>query len=439
MVWLLSLLLLCAPGFAQQKKAPSKPAAAQKWPIASLTVEGLKNYSQEQVLEVAGLKIGQLASAADFEAARDRLLASGVFETAGYKFAPAAGSSGYAASFQVVEVAPVYAVRFEGLSIPQSDIEALLRKKDPFFGPRIPATTAILKRHAAAIEERLHEKIEGKVVADSPDQFAIVFRPATGAPKVAEVRFRGNTVVPSSVLLNTFAGVAYGTIYSEMAFRQMLDAAIRPIYDARGRVRVAFPKIETDKAKDVEGLVVTVTVDEGETYDLGEVRLEGEWPVPAKQLLKAGGFKTGDLANFEDVNAGVERMKKRLRREGYMRASLQVGRHIDDKKKTIDLSIRPETGPQFLFGTLTIEGLDINAEAAVKKLWGIKEAKPFDSDYPDYFLQQVREQGLFDDLGPTRSTTKVNEQSHVVDVSLIFQASKGSDAGSPTRLRRRDR
>jgi outer membrane protein insertion porin family len=438
MIWFLALASLCAPVYAQQKKAP------QKWPIESLSIEGLKNYSQAQALAVAGLKIGQLAGAQDFEAARDRLLATGVFETAGYRFAPAIGSNGYAASFQVVEVEPVYPVRLEGFNAPEGEIAAWIRKKDPFFGPRIAATEAILKRDVAAIEEYLtakgrKEKIEGKVVADSPEQFAIVFRPATGAPKVAEVKFRGNTVVPTETLLSGFAGVAYGTIYSEAGFRQLLDANIRPIYDGRGRIRAAFPKLEIEKAKEVEGLVVTVTMSEGESYDLGEVRLAGQTPVPAKDLLKIGGFKSGDLANFDDVTAGLDRMKKRLRREGYMRASVKAERHIDDQKRIVNLDLRPDLGPQFLFGKLTIEGLDIHGEAAIKKMWGIPEGKPFDADYPDYFLEQIRQQGLFDDLGKTRSASKVDEQSHVVDVTLNFQASKGPDGAFPSRSRRRDR
>ena len=114
MVWFLALWLLSA--------------APQKWPIESLTVEGLKNYSQAQALSVAGLKVGQLAGTQDFEAARDRLLATGVFETAGYRFAPSAGSNGYAASFQVVEVEPVYPVRIEGLNAPDSEIQAWLQE-----------------------------------------------------------------------------------------------------------------------------------------------------------------------------------------------------------------------------------------------------------------------------------------------------------------------
>jgi outer membrane protein insertion porin family len=431
MAWLLALLFLSAPAFAQKK-----------WPIESLTVEGLKNYSPSQVLAATGLKVGQLAGKDDFDAARDRLLASGVFETAGYRFAPAAGSSGYAASFQVVEVEPVLPVRFEGVNAPEAEITALLRRRDSFFGPKIPATEAILKRHAAAIEEYLTgkghpEKITGKVVADSPEQFAIVFRPAAGPPKVAEVRFEGNTVVPSSALLTSFAGIAYGTVYSEPAFRQMLETGVRPVYEARGRIRVAFAKIRTEKAKDVEGLIVSVTVDEGASYDLGDVRLAGEWPVPAKELLKIGGFKTGDLAKFDDIDAGVERMKKRLRREGYMHAEIRVGRSVDDEKKSVALEIHPELGPQYIFGTLTLKGLDIHGEAAVKKLWAMKEGKPFNADYPNYFLTQIKEQGLFDELGDTSSSLKTDEQNHVVDVTLNFRpASTESGAGSRATSRR---
>jgi outer membrane protein insertion porin family len=431
---LLALVLLSAPAFAQQK-----------WPIESVSFEGLKNYTEAQAVSAAGVKIGQLAGKQDFEAARDRLLASGVFETVGYRFAPAGRSNGYAASFQVVEVEPVFAVRFEGLPLSSSEIAAWLRARDPFFSPKIPATDAILKRHAAAIEEYLAgkghpEKVAGKVVADSPDQFAIVFRPAVGPPKVAEVRFRGNTVVPSSALLNSFASVAYGTVYSEAGFRQMLEASVRPIYEARGRIRVAFPELLTEKARDVEGLVVTVTVDEGATYDLGEVRLAGEWPAPAKELLKIGGFKSGDLAKFDDIDAGVDAMRKRLRREGYMRAALHVDRRIDDAKKIVDLEIRPELGPQYLFGSLTLAGLDIHGEAAIKKLWGMKEGKPFNADYPNFFLEQIKAQGVFDELGDTKAEVKVDEEKHTADVTLSFRpASTEPGAGSPTTSRRRGR
>jgi outer membrane translocation and assembly module TamA len=123
-----------------------------------------------------------------------------------------------------------------------------------------------------------------------------------------------------------------------------------------------------------------------------------------------------------------------------MRAALHVDRHIDDAKKIVDLEIRPELGPQYLFGSLTLAGLDIHGEAAIKKLWGMKEGKPFNADYPSLFLEQIKAQGVFDELGDTKADVKVDEQNHTADVTLNFRpASTEPGAGSRATSRRRGR
>ena len=62
--------------------------------MEALTVEGNRNFTRDQVLAVAGIKVGQLAGKPEFEAARDRLTATGVFETVGYKFEPGPNKAG---------------------------------------------------------------------------------------------------------------------------------------------------------------------------------------------------------------------------------------------------------------------------------------------------------------------------------------------------------
>jgi outer membrane protein assembly factor BamA len=88
----LLILLMLASGSGiravrvrRPEEVQSAPAPA-KWPMQSLTVEGLHNYTREQVLAIAGLKIGQVAGKPEFDAARDKLVACGAFETVGYKF-----------------------------------------------------------------------------------------------------------------------------------------------------------------------------------------------------------------------------------------------------------------------------------------------------------------------------------------------------------------
>src|ERR1700730_4995784 len=167
MKWLPIFLVLAAGvGFGQtrparppqKKSAPPKAEvpAPTKWPIDSLVVEGNRNYTREQILAVAGLRVGQLAGKEDFDAARDRLVASGFFEMVGYKFEPAPGKEGEVATFQVTEIDAAWPARFEALGVPVTELENILHAKDPLFSTaKLPPTKPVLDRYVKWIQDYL--------------------------------------------------------------------------------------------------------------------------------------------------------------------------------------------------------------------------------------------------------------------------------------------
>ncbi len=432
MTWLLALsLLLPLPSAAQaRRKAPPAKVkvtapAAVRWVVESLAVAGNHNYSSDRILSVSGLKAGQPAGKEDFESARARLVATGVFETVGYQFQPAASGKGYAVTFQVLEVAQVYPFRFDRLDATPEELSQQLQRADPLFLPKIPASDVVLTRYAKVLEDflasrRKPEKVVAKLAPDESAGLVVVFSPATPAPSVAAVTFTGNQVIPEVALREAIIPTAIGSVYSEKGFRQLLDMSIRPLYEARGRIRVSFPTIQIAPAKDVKGVLVTVEVSESDPFELRDVHYEGEG-LPLAELQSVADFKTGDVANFAEIQAGLDRIKKRLRREGYMQPETRVERKILDAKKTVDLVVHVEKGPRYTFGTLKIQGLDMHGEAALRKMWTLKPGAPFNAEYPDYFLNRVREDGIFDNLGKTKSALDVNDQARTVDVTLIFQ------------------
>jgi len=424
MAWLLIVVLvLCFPCEAQKPAAQPKSAAVPAaFPVESIVVQGNANYSREQILGIVGLKVGQAAVPKDFEAARDRLGATGAFESIEMRYRPGAGGKGYAVSFQVVEAGPFFPVRFEDLGAPAEQLQAVLKRTDPLFGSKIPATQAVLDRYAKALEGFLGKgKVIAKLSSEEGGQLAVVFQPATPPLAVALVRFTNNQVIPAVTLQNKISGVAVGMPYKEARFRQWLDTSVRPLYEARGRIRVSFPEIRTGQAKDVNGVVVTVKVEEGDSYNVGEVHVESSG-IPAEELKKAGDVQPGDLADFDKIQAGVARMEQRHRREGYMQVASKVDRKIDDQRKTVDLTIHIDPGPQYLFGKLTLEGLDLFAEAAVRKSWALQEGKRFNAEYPDHFLERIREDGVFENLGKTRAVLETHDETRTVDVKLVFGA-----------------
>jgi outer membrane protein insertion porin family len=423
-------------GVSTPKTAAKAPAPAARWPVQSLAVEGNRIYTREQVLAVAGLKVGQMAGKPEFEAARERLVATGAFATVGYKFTPASTGEGYSATFQVSEFDLFYPVVFEDLRVSSRDLEAHLRAKDPLFSPEhVPATQPVLDRYAKWIQEYLaskgiQEKIAGNVEPSTPGDYVIEFHPTRNLPAVAEITFSGNQVLTQTALREAVSGAAVGSPYSENYFRQVLLASVRPLYEARGRLRVAFTEVRSEPVKDVNGVHVFINIDEGPVFELGKVSFDGPTPVAPESLLKTGDFKGGDIANLEKVNEGIEKVTKAVRRAGYMDAKVNSERRIDDGNHKVDIVLRVDPGPQYIMGKLAINGLDLVAEPQVRKAWALKEGKPFNPEYPEAFLNGVRND--FDNLGKTKSETKLNASDHSVDVTLTFGAAPPARGGGRT-------
>ncbi len=431
-------------GRASKAAAPAVAATtADQWPIQTLTVEGNHVFPTAAILAVAGVRIGQIAGRAEFEAARDRLTASGAFETVGYQFLPSANGKGFHASFQVAETTSLYPVKFEDLPVPDADLIAMLLAHDPLFSmANLPGNHATLNRYADWVEEFLaargiREKgkpfdVDASIEDVGKGEMAALFRPLKAQPAVSQITFEGNQIVAGIVLRTAIAGVGIGALYTERHFREILEASIRPVYEARGRMRVSFPKIRTEEDSNAKGIHVIVTVDEGEVYTLSKVEIAKPSPLPEGQLLHEADIKTGDVANFDLVSAGAERIKDAVHRAGYLDVKVSMDRQFDDAKKTADVIFRIESGPLYSMGKLTIKGLDLDGEAAVKRMWSLKPGDAFKPDYPDHFLQTVREDGMFDHLGKTKAETKIDPKTNAVDVTLTF-AGEDDPLKKPTR------
>ncbi|HEY1206037.1 MAG: POTRA domain-containing protein [Bryobacteraceae bacterium] len=436
---LVLLLALWAGGAAEAQKRPKAAPTPSAWPIEAIQIEGLRDYTRGQVLAVLNLKIGQMAAAKDFQAARERLFETGAFTTAGFRYGPAPGGKGYIVTFEISEVEPKFAIAFEDLGVPSDELRAALAHSDPFFGPRIPATEPLLARYSKVIQQVLTAKnstvtVAGRLAPGDTGELQVLFEPAS-RPRVARVHFTGNSVVPSAALENAMNAVAVGMPYREARFRQVLDVQVRRLYDVRGRVRVAFPEIQAEPEKDVKGLVLAVKVDEGATYTLGSYRMLGA-SLPRADLDKVAGFKTGAVFNQDAVDAVVAKIEQRQKREGRLHVQSQVERRIDDPAKRVDLIIHVTPGPQYTFGQLTIEGLDILTEPAIRKMWAIQPGEPFNAEYPQHFLDSVREDGVLDNLGETRALVKADDQKWTVDVTLTFKGAPPQAREAPPRARR---
>jgi outer membrane protein insertion porin family len=424
------VVMAVAASSAQTHQRPkpavdSSPGAAPTaYTVENLAVEGNHVYTAEQIFAAAGLRVGQKAGKSEFDAAREKLVATGAFDNVSYRFAPSQDNEGYDATYQVAEVGQLYPVRFADVPATDAQLRTWLKQKDPLFGDKIPATKLVVDRYVRSLSEFLaargyHEPLAGKLSSEGGEDLAVLFRPAKGPPAIAHVIFTGTGDVPSLVVQTAMYGVAIGVLYSEPRVRLLLDSTIRPIYEAHGLLRVTFPKIETAPSKDVDGVTVTVQVVPGPPYKLDRVSFVGadysrsEW----KDLAK---LKTNQTVNFDEVKATQERIRVDMRRVGHLDATSQVKREVNDTDHTVGVEFQIDPGPLYTLGKLELVGLDVVSEPEILKMWGLAPGRPFNVEYPDHFLARVKEGGVFDNLKNTRAETKIDAKNHTVDVTLYF-------------------
>ena len=392
--------------------------------IDSITIEGNRILSVPAILGVSGLRSGAQGSSGAFDAARDRLLATGYFNTVSYRFKPAT-TAGVDVIFTVAEIDELFPIRVDALGVTTEEITAYLKAHDPLFTGKLPGTKPVLDRASREIEQYLEAhnhpaNVGAKVEASKPGEYEIDFRPARGLPAVSSVTFEGSKTIPAVELRSKIAEVAFGQPYTEDSFRVFLDNQIGPLYAAKGYMHVTFPKIVSVRAKDVEGVDVEVTVDEGEQYRLSKVSVGGTAGDSAR-ILKTARLPQMTIANFDEIKAGADRVRDSMRHQGFLDALVTTENKRDDKQKTVEFIIVVEPGPEYQFGKLTVLGLGLDGEAAIRRMWVVHSGDPFPVEYPNIFVKRVKEDGLFDNLADAKADTQIDRGSHVVNVTVDFK------------------
>lgn len=421
---LLCLVLGAALAAAQAPRAEG---------LQEFRVEGAKRLSEAEVIRLSGLKPGDPAVAKTFEAMRDRLLASGCVESVGWRWEPRKGG-GFKATIEITEPPQFLPWAVDRLPVDAKAVAAAL-KDLPCFGAEIPTYDHYLARAAGAVTRLaraagLEDDVIAKVNVVGRDTVAVVFQPKTPPPVIAGVRFKGAQAIGEEWLARRMAEVARGVPFSENLFRQFLENQIRPMYENVGRLTVQFGKLTLAPAADVKGVVVTVEVEEGPVYTLEDVEING-LPMDRDRIESLAEFKRGEPVSYSQLGLTMEKLFKELKSNGYIKPSYKARRKLDLEQKTVKMFIDADPGPQYRMGRLTVRGLDVVSEPVIRKMWTLQPGDPYREDYPEFFLNTVKERGVFDFLGRTRAEKKINDEARTVDVTLIFEGgAQGLDSRS---------
>ena len=427
------LLLVASPPLPAQTDAGAggKKAIPPPGTLHTVTIKGNRLYDSAEIVKQTGLKPGQHVTAAIIEEARHKLQATELFNNVSdeYRFSGSVPPA-YDLTFNVVENEQLFPMRFDRLGVSADEIKSYLKSHVDLYSDRIPGTEAVLKRYTGAVQDFVRQKdpatkVKSLVSNDDPKELAVVFTTTSPAPTISQVLVTGNQAVDTGTILRAVNAVAVGVPLSDTRLKLILDGAIQPLYAAKGYAAVTFPKVETEPSKTNAGVIVKVEIKDGPLFKFGALRFRGNG-LDEDEIRSNISFKQGQTYDGDKVTNFRIDLLHRLRRKGFLDASVTAEPEPDDEKRTVNVTYNVAPGAVYNFDKLDIHGLDATTEPAIAKLWGEKPGKPFNPDYPDFFLKRVQEQGYFENLANTNSDYTADASTHKVTVVLDFKGGESA-------------
>ncbi len=338
--------------------------------LTKIDIEGLSRFTPDAVLQTVGLKPGANAGKTEFDGACQRLIRSGLFEGCDWKYTPIS-TTGIALAFRLKEAPAPQTVRLTLPGVPENQLWDWLRANEPLVQKTMPASDDAIEFYTQAVRRFLKGDVVSSIDTNlETKENILVFRPAN-LPKIESIKFEGAKVIDAAELEKIVAPIAQGMLFTEFDVTQVLDLNVRPMYEKLGHLNVKWAAIKTT------GGAVTVQVDEGAVYKVGNVTATGGKP----------SISAGEIADWQAIRSALDGVTGELRNQGHLNARYKVDRTLNESAGTVDIKVAYEPGKQFVFGALKLSGLNTAQESAVRQIWTLPAGAPMNAGYVDDFIK----------------------------------------------------
>jgi outer membrane protein insertion porin family len=298
--------------------------------------------------------------------------------------------------------------------------EVLDLKKDTIYDP------AKVKRNAEKIRELYVEKgfyladVRSEIKIHSPTQLDVWYYVDERAKiEVRKVSFIGNNHATDEDLravMGTQEGNWLGFLTSAGTYRE--DAferdtlLITAFYYDRGYVTAKVGKPQIEMSADKRFLYLTIPIEEGEVYTIGQLDFKGELIRPREQLINALSVKSGDKFNRTKLGNDILAINDLYKNLGYAYVNVSPETKIDQEKRIVDLVFDLQQGKKVFFERINIRGNSKTRDKVIRRELKIYEGELFSQRLLDYSKNRVQALGFFEKVEV--STSKGSSEERIV-------------------------
>ncbi|MDR3773287.1 MAG: POTRA domain-containing protein [Terracidiphilus sp.] len=422
------LVLLFLSALVILSAAP--PAAAQKFLPKTIQFKGDPEYSDQELLDAAGLKKGVVLTSAEMNDHSKLLMDSGVFDNLTYKF------DGVDLIYYLTPAEHLYPMRLENLPLATgNDLEAKLHDRFPLYHGKVPADGTLLQGVIDFLRQALAgEGIQATVTAtpsgvpNSRKVTGMSFSIASPQVRVGAIQLQGASA-DMLVKIKRTIDHQTGTPFDTENTAANLEHAITSFYADEGYAAVKAHAVRSgDPINGADGVDIpySVTVEEGRIYKLGTIQLPAGALVTQAEIDKAAAPQPASPSKGAAIRFVWFAISQKYKSKGYLDCVVTPRPLLNEAAGQVNYTVEIEPGPIYHLALLKFENVSDDLRKLLMRNWQMMPGDPFDESYVSGFIlaAQKADPVLMRSLAGVKATYDVRADPQTHEVNCVLRLEK---------------
>ncbi|QJQ97056.1 outer membrane protein assembly factor BamA [Halomonas sp. PA5] len=415
----------------------AQPVLADTFNVSDIRVEGLQRVSAASVFNAFPVSTNDSVDERDLAQAARALFGTGLFDDVQL------ARDGDILIIQVVERPFITALNITGNSqISEDDLRNGLRQAGLAEGQVLQLSTLEeIQRELEQVYQaqgRYSARISTNVEEIDRSRVRVNVDINEGAvANIRQINIVGNQAFDDDTLrdvfeLNDRPGRFFGWFSRDEYSREALSGdleRLRSYYLDRGYVNFNITSTQVSISPDKTQIFVTVNVDEGQQYRLGEIRFAGNMPISESEARELVTAERGEIFSRRDITASSEALRSRLGAEGFAFANIDSRPQIAADGDTVDVIFTVNPGQRAYVRRINFIGNTTTEDEVLRREMIQMEGAPASTEQISQSRQRLERLGFFRQVDV--DTQPVPGENDLLDVTYnVEEQPSGSISAS---------
>lgn len=241
--------------------------------------------------------------------------------------------------------------------------------------------------------------------------------------RIQQIAFVGNKVYSDKQLRDlidlTTPGWLTWYTKTDQYTKQKLTGDIESIkshYLNNGYLEMQVESTQVSITPDKKSIYITININEGEKFNVSDIKLEGELLGREEELQSLVTLKKGEVYSGEKLAESVKKISERMGTFGYAFANVNANPEIDREKREVAFTVYIDPGKRVYVRRVNVAGNTVTRDEVVRREFRQFESSWYDGDKIRKSRDRVDRLGYFNEV--TIETPEVPGTTDQVDVNV---------------------